>query len=471
MRRPELSVKALWPQRLTAGTVALARAERPTYDRTSPPVIAHLGFGSFAKAHLGRYADDLLRSGRPGMIRGVSIRSRGAEDRLTPQDGLYTVAEREPGSRVSLRVLGALASMETGAAAALDAIAAPTTKLVTLTITEKGYEVTAEELEPAEAPMSAPALIALALARRRRAGLAPPVFASLDNLLDNGRVLRTRVVEAANRFDPSLAEWITCEVAFPSSVVDRMVPAPTERDLEDIGSRLGLVDRAAVSTEHHRSWIVGAVEALEPLAEVGVELVDDVTPFERRKLWLLNGPHSAVAYGGLLAGCDTIAHAVGHAVVAPFVRRLGEQTLEVAALPAALGPAQFVDDALRRFANPTLGHTCAQVGADGSSKLPQRLVPVAAARRARGLDTDMFAVVVAIWIAATAGLRVRGAELPALEDPVAADLRSAVSRGDGLHRLSSLALAGRADASFVADVARALDRLGDSGLALLEAPW
>ena len=463
-------------ERLAAATIdggrrTLAHAERPTYDRTSPPVIAHLGFGSFAKAHLGLYADDLLRRGRPGMIRGVSIRRPGAEDRLTPQDGLYTVAEREPGALVSLRVLGALASMETGAAAALDAIGAPTTKLVTLTITEKGYEVTAEELERAEAPMSAPALIALALARRRRAGLAPPVFASLDNLLDNGRVLRTRVVEAANRFDPSLAEWITCEVAFPSSVVDRMVPAPTERDLEDIGSRpaWSTGPPSAPSTTDPGSSVPSRPSTARPRS------VSSWSTTSHRLSGGSCGCSMVPTRPSPTAACWRAATPSptpwGTPPYAPFVRRLVEQTLEVAALPAALGPAQFADDALRRFANPTLGHTCAQVGADGSSKLPQRLVPVAAARRARGLDTDMYAVVVAIWIAATAGLRVRGAELPALEDPVGADLRSAVSRGDDLHRLSSLALAGRADASFVADVARALDRLGDSGLALLEAPW
>jgi len=458
-------------QRLAAATVALAHAERrPTYDRTSPPQIAHLGFGAFARAHLGVYADDLLRQGRPGMITGVSMRSSRAEDQLTPQDGLYTVAEREPGCEVSLRVVGALASMRTGPAAALDAIAAPTTKLVTMTITEKGYEVSPDEPEPSEAPTSAPMLIALALAHRRRAGLAPPVFASLDNLLENGRVLRARVVEAAERIDPSLADWIASEVAFPSSVVDRMVPAPTVQDQEDIGLRLGLVDRSAVSTERHRSWIIHHVDALAPLAEVGVELVDDVTPFERRKLWLLNGPHSAVAYGGLLAGCGTIAQAVGHAALVPFVRRVVDETLEVAELPAFLGPERFADEALGRFANPTLGHTCAQVGADGSSKLPQRLLPVAAARRAHGLGTHTFALVAAIWIAATAGLTVRGADLPVVEDPAAGGLRSAASQGASLSRLSDLALAGRADDAFVVDVAGALECLVDAGLAVLEAP-
>jgi fructuronate reductase len=457
-------------QRLRASALAQARAASvPDYDRSAPPVIAHLGFGAFARAHLGTYADDLLRRGRPALIRGLSIRSGRAEGQLRPQDGLYTVAEREPGAAASLRVIGALASMETGPTAALEAMAAPTTRLVTLTITEKGYELGEDQPAPPEGPPSAPALIALALARRRRAGLPPPVLASLDNLLDNGSVLRSRVVAVAETIDPPLAEWIADEVSFPSSVVDRMVPASTEQDLDDIADSLGLLDRAAVSTEHHRSWIIRSVDALAPLAEAGVELVDDVAPFERRKLWLLNGPHSAVAYTGLLAGCDTIARAVADPTIARFVQHLVDDTLEVAEFPAPLKPAGFADEALRRFANPTLRHTCAQVGADGSSKLPQRLLPVVAARRARAFGTTRFAVVAAIWIAATAGVGVRGASLPRLEDPLAVPLRAAAAGGTDLQGLSRLALGGGGDGPFITEVAAALERLTTEGLMLVGA--
>ncbi len=328
-----------------------------------------------------------------------------------------------------------------------------------------------EEFAPSEASTSAPALIALALARRRRAGLGAPVFASLDNLLDNGNLLRARVVDVAGRIDPSLAEWIAGEVCFPNSVVDRMVPAPTEQDVEDISSELGLFDCAAVSAERHRSWVIRSADELSPLAEVGVQLVDDVAPFERRKLWLLNGPHSAVAYGGLLAGFDTIAHAVADPTIARFVRHLVEDTLEVAEFPATLKPTAFADDALRRFANPTLGHTCAQVGADGSSKLPQRLLPVVAARRERALQTSGFALVVAIWLAATAGVEVRGVRLPPLEDPRAGQLRDAAARGSDLRRLCGVALAGRTDDAFVTEVASALEGLTREGRARLAAPW
>jgi len=456
-------------QRLRASTLNQAQAGAlPDYDRSAAPCITHLGFGAFARAHLAVYADALLRHGQPALIRGVSIRSPRAQDQLEPQDGLFTVAVREPGEDASLQVIGALASMETGAAAALDAMTAPATRLVTLTITEKGYESPLDTPPPSEAPATTPALIALALAQCRRDGLDPPVFAPLDNLLDNGTLLRARVLEAAEHIDPHLAAWIAGEVLFPSSVVDRMVPAPTERDVEDIADSLGLLDLAAVSTERYRSWIMQSVAGLVPLGDVGVRLVDDVTPYERRKLWLLNGPHSAAAYGGLLVGYDTIAGAVADSTIARFVRGLVDDTLEAAEFAAALEPVTFADEALRRFANPALGHRCAQVGADGSSKLPQRLLPVVAARRERALPTWRFAVVAAIWIAATAGVSARGVRLPELEDPIAPALRSASRRGD-LQELSHLALGSLVDDAFTAEVASLLGRLTTEGPALLEA--
>ena len=204
------------------------------------------------------------------------------------------------------------------------------------------------------------------------------------------------------------------------------------------------------------------------LAEVGVQLVDDVTPYERRKLWLLNGPHSAVAYSGLLAGHDTIANAVADPTIARFVRSIVDDTLEVGEFPAALGPAAFAEEALRRFANPVLGHRCAQVGADGSSKLPQRLLPVVAVRRKRTLPTTRFAAVAAIWIAAAAGIAVRGVRLPLLEDPIAEALRAASHRDD-LQALSHLAFGSVADAAFTAEVGSALRRLVTEGPALLKA--
>ena len=451
---------------MSALTLTDARARpRPDYDRSAAPVIAHLGVGAFARAHLAVYADELLRRGHPALIRGVSLRSPRAQEQLEPQDGLFTVAVREPGEDFPLQVVGALASVKTGPVAALQAMTAPSTRVVTLTITEKGYDGADESAASPALPSSAPALIALGLQQRRAAGLDAPIFASLDNLLDNGAVLRMRVLDAADRIDPALSEWIAGAVRFPGSVVDRMVPAPTERDLEEIADGLGLRDEAAVAAERHRSWFIRSVDGLESFGEVGVQLVDDVAPFERRKLWLLNGPHSAVAYAGLLAGHDTIARAATDPTIARFVRDLVRDTLQVAEFPTALGPVAFVAEALDRFANPALGHTCAQVGADGSSKLAQRLLPVVAARNLRSLPSIRFAVVAAVWLAAVAGIDVRGLPLPRLEDPMATQLRGAAAAPNGLQGLSRVAFG---DNVFATEVASMLERVTIEGLSCLQ---
>ena len=195
----------------------------PTYDRAVPATITHIGVGAFARAHLGVYADDLLESGWPAAIRGVSLRTRRVESQLTPQDGLYTVTEREPGSASTVRVRGAITSVANGATAAIASIADPATEVVTLTVTEKGYELDPADAEAQRSPVSAPAVLAHGLARR---GIdhPPPVIVSLDNLVDNGEVLRRAVLQVVEQIEPKLATWVDANVAFPSSVVDRLVP-------------------------------------------------------------------------------------------------------------------------------------------------------------------------------------------------------------------------------------------------------
>jgi fructuronate reductase len=455
------------PQRLSMATLAGAHVRLvPPYERSGVQNITHLGVGAFARAHLGVYADDLNRRGWPASIRGISVMSDRAERDMGPQDGLYTVAEREPDEEVALRVVGSITSVRTGAAAAVEAIAAPTTDLVTVTITESGYDIPPAPSNLQPASPSVPEIIARALAQRRRAGSGPPIIASLDNLLGNGTILRQRVMEMADRLDSTLPRWIADEVTFPSSVVDRMVPAPTDDDVADVEARLGLLDLATVSAERYRSWIISSAAALPPFADVGVQVVADVTQFERRKLWLLNGPHSAFAYCGLLAGCDTIAAAVVDATVFAYVREMIDDTLEVAQFPASLGATRFAHDALHRFANPALGHTCLQVGADGSRKLPQRFLPIVEARRAARLDTSRFATVVALWIASVGGLEVQGVRLPAAADPEAPRLRAAVLDG-GLSRVVDMALGRTYDPVFCEMVVASLRHLSRDGLAVL----
>jgi fructuronate reductase len=456
------------PSRLSARTMQQAQTScLPDYDRSPTATITHLGFGAFARAHLGVYADDLCHRGWPSFVRGVSLHSDDVVDQLAPQDCLYTVAEREPQTEPALSIIGSISSIASGPAAALDAVNAPGTRLVTLTITEKGYDLDEADVLRPDRPRSALGILALALSRYRDRGSVPPIIASLDNVMDNGNVLRSRVSEIASHLDGTLPDWINETVRFPNSVVDRMVPAITDPDLKDISTRLGLVDRAAVTTEQHRSWVMSNVDGLLPLGEVGVELVADIGPYERRKLWLLNGPHSAFAYCGILAGCLTIAEATDQRRVATFVRKLVDDILLVAGLPASVQAEHFAADALRRFQNPNLGHTCAKVAADGSHKLPQRFRKVVKARLDAGLDTARFALVVALWAAVASNLEIQGSVLPTIEDPVSTLLRRAAEAHDPSH-LARVALEDAFDERFTGAVAQALARLPREGMRLVE---
>jgi fructuronate reductase len=450
--------------RLSTASLAQAHVALPTYDRTGPASVVHLGMGAFARAHLAVYADDLLAAGWPAMIRAISLRTRQAETQLSPQDGLFTVTEREPDAPPSMRLIGSVRSAHTGPERGVEAVGDPATVMVTLTVTESGYERTPDQLTTAAPAASLPAVavLALGLDAHRRAGRRPPVVVSMDNVLDNGATLRKRVGEIATRIDPALPPWIETEVAFPCSVVDRMVPATTSADREEAMRRLGLSDLAAVSAEHHRSWYLENAPDLPPLQDVGVGVVDDIAAHQRRKLWLLNGPHSALAYCGLLADCATIASAASHPVVATFVERLIADVLAVIEIPQSLRPQEFAHEAMHRFRNPGLGHTCVQVGGDGSRKLPQRVFPVVAARQKRGLGNDLFAIVTATWLAAAARIPVQGRVLPTVADPVGPSITTAAHQGD-LARVVQLGLDTRCDDAFASEVLAALRGLMQAG--------
>jgi fructuronate reductase len=403
--------------RLSASTLPQVTADFvPAYDRDTVPSLVHLGVGAFARAHLAVYADDLLARSIPAAIAGVSLRSRRAEEQLAPQDGLFTVTEREPDVPPRTRVVGSLTSVATGPAAAVAAVASPSTTFVSLTVTEKAYVL--------DGPESVPAVLAAALHRRHAEGAPPLVVASLDNLLDNGPVLRDLVLQAAGEIDESSAAWIATAVPFPRSVVDRMVPATTAEDLDELAARIGVADDAAIVAEAHRSWVLEDVPGLPPFGDVGVEVVADVGPYQLRKLWLLNGAHSALAYCGLLAGHRTIADAAADPLAARFVRALVDDVLAVvpAGVPSA---APFADESLRRFDNPALGHTCAQVGADGSRKLPQRLLPVRDRLAASGRSTARVDLVIATWLAAATAT----AGASAVDDPASPEVGAALLDG------------------------------------------
>jgi len=299
---------------------------RPVYDRSQvKPGIVHLGIGAFHRAHQAVVIDDLLASGGTdwGII-GASLRSPETRDALVPQDGLYTVAVRS-GAGTDHRVIGSVLDIEVGAEnpeRLIARMADPAIRIVSLTVTEKGYCHTPQTGELNEnhpdivhdlanpgAPRSVPGFLVAALTRRRNSGTAPFTVLSCDNLSANGHTAGRIVTQFAALKSRDLAEWIEAEVAFPSTMVDRIVPETTDLDRAEVSSVLGMIDARPVVTEPFTQWIVeDQFPAGRPdLAAAGVQMVSDVTPFEHMKLRLLNASHSALAYLGYLAGHETIA--------------------------------------------------------------------------------------------------------------------------------------------------------------------
>ena len=391
-------------------TLARARVSLvPPYERSSTATIAHLGVGAFARAHLGVYADDLNRLGWPALIRGVSLMSDRAERQMGPQDGLYTVAEREPDEEVTLRVVGSMTSVRTGAAAVFDAVSAPTTDLVTVTITESGYDIPLGPADLDPPTPSVPEIIARALAQspaggqrtaHRRQSRQPP--------RQRGDPSPTRDGDGGSPGPDPAGLDCRRRSAFPSSVVDRMVPAPTDDDIRDVEARLGLLDLATVTAERYRSWILGAADGLPPFADVGVQVVTDVTPFERRKLWLLNGPHSAFAYCGLLAGCDTIAVRGTEHGGPSFVQEMIDDTLEVAQFPG-FPRRRPLRAATRCTGSPIRASVipACRWAPTGRASCHSDSSPSSTPAWPHRLDTSRFATVVALWIASVGGVEIQ----------------------------------------------------------------
>jgi len=393
-----------------------------TYDRAAMRGgVVHLGLGAFHRAHQAPVFDSLIADGdaRWGVI-AVATRSAALAETLAVQDGLYSLSVRDRDT-ATITVVGVLKAVLVAARepeAVVSALAHPDAHLATLTITEKGY------LD--HGPASPAGLIARGLERRRFGGLAPLTVMSCDNRAGNGEAARAAVLAAAARAgiaDAGLA-WIAEAVAFPSSMVDRITPAPTPMMIDDSSARLGLQDEAAVWTEPFWQWVVEDrfAGARPDFARAGVQLVSDVLPWETAKLRLLNAAHSALAYLGLLKGLAFVHEAIGDAELARLVGRLWDEAatafesdgVDVAAYRAAL---------LRRFANPGLPHALIQIAADGSQKLPPRILAGMSERARRGLSSPALATAVAAWAHALA-------TLDGLADPLIETLRP-IARAPG----------------------------------------
>lgn len=416
-----------------------AGIRRPAYDRSRvTPGIVHLGLGAFHRAHQAVVIDDCLAAGANAWgIIGASLRSPDTRDALAPQDHLYTVAVRaEAGTEH--RIIGALLDSFVARekpAALVKRMADPAIRIVSLTVTEKGYCHTPQtgdlderhpdvvhDLNNLDAPRSATGFIVAALARRRALGVQPFTVMCCDNLAANGHTVQRIVAQFAALRSKDLGMWIADNVAFPCTMVDRIVPETTDADRDAVASALGLRDAWPVMTEPFAQWVVeDRFSTGRPdLAAAGVELVTDVKPFELMKLRLLNASHSALAYLGYLAGYETIAETMQD----PHFARLAAQVMEEAAvtltMPAGTDLVAYRASLLKRFANPALHHRTWQIAMDGSQKLPQRLLGAMQDRLAKNLPIATHALAVAGWMRYVTARDEQGRAID-VRDPLAAE--------------------------------------------------
>lgn len=382
----------------------------------APVRIVHLGLGAFHRAHQAWYTD-AVDTGHEWGIAAFTGRSPEAARLLAPQDGLYTVVERgEHGD--GFHVVESIVEVHDGAD--LDRlgalVAAPETAVVTITVTEAAYllgadgaldarspQVVADAAEGA-VPLTMPGRLVRALAARRAAGSGPLAVVSCDNLPANGTAARNSVVGMARLIDPALADWIEETVSFVDTSVDRITPRATPDDTADVERATGRVDRAPVVTEPFRSWVLsGDFPAGRPEWErAGALFVDDIAPFERRKLWLLNGSHSLLAYAGIARGHGTVVEAVSDPLCREWVEQFWNEAATHLDAPG-LDIADYRAALLERFGNSRIAHHLAQIAGDGSTKLGLRAVPVLRAERAEGRSGGASARLIAAWIVWASG--------------------------------------------------------------------
>ncbi|MEM7043408.1 MAG: mannitol dehydrogenase family protein [Pseudomonadota bacterium] len=431
---------------------------RPSRHATG---IVHLGVGAFHRAHQAVYTDDALGAdGGDWRITGVSLRSNAVADALNPQNGLYTLIERgEEGTKA--RAIGSLARVIAATrddAHVIDAMTDPKTRIVSLTVTEKAYGIDratggVDESHPAIAadllnpgkPVGVIGLLVQTLRLRRAGGVPAFTVLCCDNLPSNGALLRTGAIDFAKRVDPKLADWIETDVAFPSTMVDRITPAPTDETWAEAARLTGCRDDAAVETEAFSQWVIEDRFADgRPAWEAGGALfVDNVAPYEQMKLRILNGAHSMLAYAGYLGGHAFVRDVMADEALAALVKRHMQAAAETLAPLSGIDFTDYAQSLMTRFRNPAIAHETYQIAMDGTEKLPQRILEPAVHALEHGRDIRPFAFAVAAWMRYGLGRKDDGA-IYALRDPREAEIAACVRNADSggvstaLHRLPGL---------------------------------
>ncbi|MEB0208370.1 mannitol dehydrogenase family protein [Pseudomonas sp. CCC3.1] len=417
--------------------------------------IVHLGLGAFHRAHQAVYLQrnhNRHGQGHWGLCSANLRSNRALVEQLREQQGRYAVAEYQDREQVTLRDITVLReALFVGDGGheleeLLQRMANPQTRIVTLTVTEKGYclnpatgqlrlddPAIVHDLATPGTPRSAPGIVLEALRRRRMAGIPAFTVLCCDNMPDNGQRTRQAVSGLAAAQDSELAQWVEQQVAFPGCMVDRIVPAMDAQAFARLEQQLDCHDRAAVVCERFSQWVIeDHFPQGRPDWEVeGVQMVADVRPFETMKLRLLNGSHSLLAYIGLLAGHESVYEAISDPDLLAFIRRyMNQEAAPTLDMPAGIDVAGYARDLCTRFANDSLQHRLRQIAMDGSQKLPQRWLQGAGQLLDAGRSIDCIALGVAAWIH-TCTQPLAGSAMHVVDDPLSATFADLAGRFDG----------------------------------------
>lgn len=449
--------------------------------------ILHLGLGAFHRAHQAAYTQDAIAAaGGDWGIEAVSMRNPHLAEVLNAQNGRYTLIERHADGPkpIDMTVIRSAMALPGNQAAVAARMADADIRILTITVTEKGYGAdignrnlnhadtsVAKDLAGSTSPSSLPGLICSGLAQRRAAGHGGLTLMSCDNLPDNGHLLRAVVLEMARAIDPDLADWIEEACRFPNSMVDRITPAASIETFALAEEAYGEPDPAAIETEPFRQWVIeDSFAGPRPNWEAaGALIVPDVAPFETMKLRLLNGAHSLIAYLGALNDLPAVRDVMAEDALRAIVR--SHMTAVSATLPDLPGfdASDYADALIARFENRSIDHRCLQIAADGSQKLPQRIFAPAKELLASGGDISTCALAIAAWIRFAEG-RSNGGQALELNDPLADNIRtalqdanSAAAKVQAIAALEGLAHQGVLDnAEFAASTVNALQNMSAS---------
>jgi len=413
-----LNIETQEKMQLTTNTIAQLDASiaQPQYDRANTDIgIVHLGPGAFFRSHQAWFTEQALNlHGGDWGICAVALNSNSVKKQLKPQQGLYSLVELDKNIKTS--VIGAVKEVlayQEDFAAVISYLCAPKTKIVTLTITEKGYYqnvdghldlhdvVIKQDLANPERPTSAIGLLVLACQQRLIANIAPLAIISCDNVSDNGKKLKCSLVEYAQKIDQTLADHIQAQVICPGTMVDSITPATDDALAKQLFNQYNYQDNWPIKREAFTQWVIEDILPADIPAwhRVGVTFTQDVAGYEMAKLRVLNATHSTMAYLGCLLGIKTVYDAIHQESIQHFIREMLTNEVKPSfSVPSDMNFEHYCQSILQRYRNPEIKHLLAQIAWDGSQKLPMRIIPVIVSNLLSNQPIDKCCITLAAWM-------------------------------------------------------------------------